>query len=101
LGEDTGEGAGAHLTDADRTKLRNQAQIWLEAELAAWSKLLASANAQQRQAIAATLKHWKEDTDLASVRDDDALARLPADERKACKLLWANVDELLARASKP
>jgi len=101
VGEDTGGGAGARLTDADRTKLRNQARIWLEAELAAWSKLLASANAQQRQAIAETLKDWQQDTDFASVREAAALAKLPDDERGRWKSLWAKVNELIARARKP
>ncbi len=89
------------LTDADRANLRNQARAWLEAELATWTKLLGSANAQQRQAIAATLKHWQQDTDLAGVRDEAALDQLPAAERKAWKSFWAKVDALVAKASTP
>ena len=49
----------------------------------------------------ATLKHWQDDSDLASVRDQAALAKLPADERDGWKALWANVDALLAKARKP
>jgi serine/threonine-protein kinase len=89
------------LTDAERAKLRNQARTWLEAELATWTKLLASANAQQRQAIAETLKHWQQDTDLAGVRDEAELAKLPEVERKAWKSLWAKVETLLAKARTP
>jgi hypothetical protein len=44
------------------------------------------------------LQHWKADFDLASIRDDTALEALPEDERKACRALWAEVDELLAKA---
>jgi serine/threonine-protein kinase len=82
-------------------KFRSQARAWLEAELAAWTKLLASANREQRRAIAETLRHWQQDTDLASVRDEAALAKLREDERKAWMSLWANVDALLAKARKP
>jgi tetratricopeptide (TPR) repeat protein len=97
----TGGGAEKAITDADRTKLRNQARTWLEAELATWTKLVESAKAQERQAIAKTLEHWQQHSDLASVRDAAALAKLHDDERKAWKSFWANVAELLAKARKP
>jgi len=101
VGEDTGGGSERPLTDGDRAKLRNQAHVWLEAELATWTRLLGSANVQQRQAVAKTLKHWQEDTDLAGVRDEVALAKLPGDEREGWKSLWAKVDALLTKARKP
>jgi len=97
LAEDTGGGPEKPLTGADRAQLRNHARAWLEAELAAWAKLLGSANAQQRQAMAGTLKHWQQDADLASVRDEAALAQLPEGEREGWKSLWAEVAALLAR----
>jgi hypothetical protein len=90
------------LTDADRAKFRNQAHAWLEAELKAWSGLLESAkDHKQRQAIAGTLEHWREDTDLASVRDKHALDSLPEGERAMWKTLWADVDRLLKEAITP
>ena len=101
VGEDTGGGAECPLTDAERAKLRNQARTWLEAELATWTKLLGSANAQGRQAIAKTLEHWQQDTDLASVRDAAELAKLPDGEREEWKSLWSNVDALLAKGRTP
>jgi len=66
--------------------------------LARGTKLVESSNAQQRQAIAETLTHWQQDTDLAGFRDEAALAKLPDNERKGWKSLWANVDALLAKA---
>jgi hypothetical protein len=81
-----------------RAKLREQALGWLKAELAAWTKLLESDPHQARPVIAQTLKHWKVDTDLAGIRDADALAKLPEVERKDWQALWAEVDALLARA---
>jgi serine/threonine-protein kinase len=99
--QEAGDGAEQPLTDADRAKLRGQARTWLEAELKTWANLLETANAQQRPTIAKTLKHWQQDADLAGVRDQAALAKLPAAEREAWKSLWAKVDGLLANARKP
>jgi tetratricopeptide (TPR) repeat protein len=82
---------------AARAELRRKALDWLRAELAAWSKLLDSGDPKARAAIAPTLQHWKEDSDLAGVRDGDALATLPADERRAWEAFWKDVDALLKR----
>ena len=101
MGQGTGAVAEKPLNDADCAQLRNQARAGLESELATWARLLASANAQQRQVIARTLKHWQQDTDLAGVRDEAALAKLPGAEREAWKSLWAKLDVLLANARKP
>jgi hypothetical protein len=101
VGEDRVGAAEKPLADIDRAQLRNQARTWLEAELATWTKLLGSANGEQRRAIAQALLHWQHDIDLAGVRDAAALARLPEDERKGWKSLWAKVDALLANARKP
>jgi hypothetical protein len=89
------------LTDDDRAKLRLEARTWLEAELAAWSKLIASGSVADRRSIANTLKHWQQDADLASVRDATAVAKLPADERDGWRSLWRNVDASIAKASAP
>ena len=73
------------LDDAAKARWRKQAIDWLKADLAAWSKVLESGPPQARQAISKTLQHWKADPDLAGIRDDAALAKLPADEQKACR----------------
>jgi hypothetical protein len=78
-----------------RAKLRGQALNWLRAELAAWSKHLASDPSQARLAINPNLRHWKTDPDLAGVRESAALAALPQSERDAWRSLWAEVDRLL------
>jgi tetratricopeptide (TPR) repeat protein len=83
--------------DAARAKLRVQALDWLKAELAAWAKVLDSADAQARLVVLQTLEHWRADSDLAGIRDPDALAQLPEAERAPWRSLWANVDALLAR----
>ena len=44
------------------------------------------------------LVHWKGDTDLAGIRDEPGLARLPEVERKDWQALWHEVDALLVKA---
>jgi hypothetical protein len=86
------------LDDAARAKLRRQALDWLKTELAVWDKLLASGPPQDRPFIVRTLKHWQKDGDLAGIRDQAALDKLPADEKKAWTQLWADVAVLLKKA---
>jgi WD40 repeat protein/serine/threonine protein kinase len=86
------------LDDAAKAKLRGQALDWLKAELTVWGKLLESGPHQARPTIVQTLSHWEKDTDLASIRDAAALAKLPADEQKAFSQLWADVAALLKKA---
>ncbi len=83
---------------AAQAKLRGQAGDWLRAELARWAKLLDDSPADSKAKIAATLEHWKRDSDLAGIRDQKALARLSDEERAAFERLWKDVDQLLARA---
>jgi hypothetical protein len=83
----------------EKTNLRYQALDWLKAELDVWAKLLEAANKDQRGAIAQTLQHWKDDADLAGIRDDGELTRLPESERDAYVKLWADVEALLKKAS--
>jgi hypothetical protein len=40
------------------------------------------------------LAQWQKDADLASVRDKEALDRLPEDERAAWQRLWDDVESL-------
>jgi Tfp pilus assembly protein PilF len=87
------------LDDASRTRWRRQALEWLDADLAAWSKALKNGPPPPRQIIAQKLQDWKVDPDLAGLRDRGALARIPEEEQKACRALWARVDALLARTS--
>jgi tetratricopeptide (TPR) repeat protein len=99
-----GAGEGKDEPKPDETakaKLRGQAMEWLKAELDAWDELLGSGPPQGAAAIAQVLKHWKEDTDLSGIRDGDHLAKLPASERNAWQLLWADVEGLLERAKGP
>jgi serine/threonine-protein kinase len=79
----------ATLGDQERTDLRRQALDWLRADLTAW------AQSADRVLVQRTLQHWQKDTDLASVRDKEALAKLPPAERDAWQKLWSDVADLL------
>ncbi len=85
----------AGIDDAERTRLRRQALDWLRADLAGQARRLDSAD---RAAAQQALLHWQEDTDLASLRDAEALAKLPEAERADWQALWAEVESLLKRA---
>jgi WD40 repeat protein/tetratricopeptide (TPR) repeat protein len=93
LGEDAAE-----LDDQARTRLRQQALDWLRADLADLVKLLDSGPPQARRFVVQTLIHWQNDTDLAGLRDAEALAKLLDEERVAWETLWADVSALLKGA---
>ena len=95
-----GEGA-AKLDDKERARLRKQALDWLRADLALHTKQLESRRPDSRAFSQQTLMHWQEDRDLAGLRDKDALAKLPGEERTACERLWADVAALLKKAEIP
>ena len=94
-----GEEAGK-LDDTERAGLRKTAQTWLRADLAFWTKEAERDNSKARETVQATLKHWQTDTDLAGVRDQKALEKLPEEERKQWQQLWADVASLLRRAER-
>ena len=47
------------------------------------------------------LRHWRQDSDLAGVRDETALAALPEEEREAWKDLWRDVQTTLDELAQP
>jgi hypothetical protein len=92
-----GEGA-ATLNDDERTRLRKQALDWLRADLALLTKHLESGQPADRAEFRRAMQQWQRDSDLASLRDEAPLAKLPEAERKACQALWEEVRALLMRA---
>ena len=96
-----GQGTDADkLDDQEHRRLRQQALAWLRADLEQWAKRLEAGKPEDRQVMRATLEHWQRDTDLASVRDADALQKLTAQEQEAWRKLWADVAELLKKAGR-
>ena len=43
---------------------------------------------------------WTQDPDLAGIRAEEAVNQLAEDERKACQILWKEVDQILAEPAK-
>jgi hypothetical protein len=96
-----GRGKDADQLDAkERVRWRKQALDWLRADLAQWRKQLQAGPADLRAAVVPTLGRWQKDPDLGGVRDKQALAALPTEERRAWEQLWADVAALLDRARK-
>jgi tetratricopeptide (TPR) repeat protein len=94
----TGRGEdAAKVGNPERVKLRRQALTWLRADLVFWTKLVKE-NPNARTHVHETLRHWQTNPDLAGMREADALAKLPADERPAFTQLWADVAALLKKA---
>jgi serine/threonine-protein kinase len=89
----------APLDAPEKARWRQQALDWLRADLAFWAKKAETGNAEVKALAGQTLQHWKVDSDLAGIRDETALEALPEGERKACRALWAQVDDVLAQAA--
>ena len=86
------------LKAPERAEWRGQALAWLRADLAQWNKQLEQNTPQVRAAVQKTLQHWQRDKDLAGVRDEAALAKLPEAEQIEWRNLWSAVDSLATRA---
>ena len=89
---------GAALSEPERARWREQARAWLRLDLAAWTKWLEAAKPADRAEVQKALACWREDTDLAGLRDADALQKLPPAERQECRVLWQEMAALLRRA---
>jgi tetratricopeptide (TPR) repeat protein len=87
--------------DKERSRLRRQALDWLRTDLAAWCQLLEKESGKARPVVLDNTQLWQQDKDLAGVRGWDALAKLPEAERKEWQKLWAEVDELRQKVTKP
>jgi tetratricopeptide (TPR) repeat protein/tRNA A-37 threonylcarbamoyl transferase component Bud32 len=75
----------------ERARFRRRAIDWLRADLKVRVAALAAADPKARGAAGRALRHWQADPDLGGVRDAPCLEALPADERDAWRLFWADV----------
>jgi serine/threonine-protein kinase len=108
------------LDDRERALLRQQALDWLTAEYNAWAERHRLGKRGDHTVAAAAVRSWLKSEDLANsplakitvqqideisrhsdglagVRDEQALARLPLEERRAWQTFWANVVTLAGR----
>jgi serine/threonine-protein kinase len=88
----------AGLKEPAREALRKQARDCLRLDLAAWARKVDTGTAADRIQARKTLAPWRDDPDLAGLRDADLLKKLPPDERQECRGLWQKVAALLRRA---
>jgi tetratricopeptide (TPR) repeat protein len=102
----------ANLTTEEQARLRQQALEWLRADLAAYrrrleqepnstsplARLLPEDAHKDRLLVKQRLHHLLTDAELAGVRDDAALNKLPDAERPSWLQLWADVRGVLALA---
>jgi serine/threonine-protein kinase len=86
------------LTDGAKAKLRQQARLWLTAELDAWAKLIEGGKPAPRAKLVRTLRHWQRDPDLDDVREPATLAKRPLAEQKAWQAFWDEAGTLLKKA---
>jgi tetratricopeptide (TPR) repeat protein len=88
----------ANLDERLRAHFRRQALDRLRACLETWGKLLEKEPDAAQPVVVLQMQHWLADPNLAGVRGEKALAKLPEGERPAWQKLWAGVAETLARA---
>lgn len=88
----------ARLPDKVAAMCRRWALGWLRDELKAYETLATQNNPATVRTILQRLKNCQHDPDLASLRDKDAVEKLPPAERDACRKLWNDVADLLQRA---
>ena len=89
-GKDAGD-----LDQKERRYWRRQALTWLRFELAARRTQRQSQRPGEADRTRTALTAWQKDTDLAGLRDPEALKALSAEERQACERFWADVAALL------
>jgi tetratricopeptide (TPR) repeat protein len=84
--------------EPQRRTWRKQALEWLRADLAVYTNAVDGGPAQIRAAVGQRLEQWRQDPDLAGVREAALLEKLPKAEREGWRKLWKGVEQLLARA---
>jgi serine/threonine-protein kinase len=86
-----------HLPDKVCLGLRRQALTWLRDDLAAYRTPAERTEPATKQLVHQQMQYWQRADDLASVRDPQALDRLPDDERQQWRQLWQDVAALLSK----
>ncbi len=94
-----GHGAdAAQYDERQRTEWREQSLRWLQMSLAYWETQLAGDVPQASAEAVSTLQLWRRTRALSGLRDPEALARLTAKEREACRKVWEDIAALLTPA---
>jgi superkiller protein 3 len=85
------------LPDKEAQRLRRQALTWLRADRVLRACQAESDDPAVQQQARWALRYWQKDANLASVRDRDALDKLPDTEREEWRQLWEGVEQLLRK----
>ena len=73
------------LDEKTMARWRTQAVEWLKAGLAQSSKQAETGKPEDKSLVGQTLQDWKSNADLAGIREETVLKRLPDDDQKACR----------------
>jgi serine/threonine-protein kinase len=92
VGEDV-----AKVDGEERAALRKTAHDWLTAEHKAFAERHRLGKRGDRTIVATSVRSWLKSSDLTCVRDEPALDKLPAEEKRAWQALWKKIAELAAR----
>jgi serine/threonine-protein kinase len=94
-----GEGDdGAGLAEPKQAGLRKLARELLRLDVAAWATKMNTGTVADRIQTRKTISAWRDDPDLAGLRDAQLLQKLPPSERQDCQALWQELAALLSRA---
>jgi serine/threonine protein kinase/tetratricopeptide (TPR) repeat protein len=97
-----GQGQDSPPAQEPCAALRRQALEWLRADLERWSRQSDDADPRSRRAAQVALTRWRENPDLAGLREPAELRKRPQTEREAWRKLWTDVAALLDKpASSP
>jgi tetratricopeptide (TPR) repeat protein len=89
------EAESAKLDDTAKAALRQKAYAWLRADGLAWMRRHKEGKSGDLPRQAARV--WQECKELAGVRDEASLAKLPEEERRNWRNLWAEMKTLMIR----
>jgi tetratricopeptide (TPR) repeat protein len=89
----------AQLDDAEAARWRRQAAAWLKAPLVAWSNLDGKTTSF-RDGVHKCVVDLQRHTDLACLRDEESLARLPDAERALWQQMWNEVESIRVNVAK-
>jgi serine/threonine-protein kinase len=89
---------GAGLSVEERGRWRRHAQMWLRADMAAWTQKLDTGAKVDRELVQRVSARWWADPGLGWLHEPDALKELSATERQECLKLWQDFEALVRRA---
>jgi tetratricopeptide (TPR) repeat protein/tRNA A-37 threonylcarbamoyl transferase component Bud32 len=88
-----GQGNDAPTSEpAARDRLRQQALVWLRADLVDFRRMIESGSPRDRSRARKRLGLWQVSPALAGVRDESGLASLSETERRALRAFWSEVE---------